>query len=135
MNRHLIQMLNGEVKVTAGTTKLKVNESVFTTGANAKPGIFRYVVSEVAADSNGNEYEGITYTTEQKYFDVYVTSDEEGNLEVLSYAFVDQNNPKNKSDGTFTNNYSKDHDKLKNLTVKKEVTGNRETARKTLDLR
>ncbi len=120
----------GKTVVTAGTTKLKVNESVFTTGANAKPGIFRYVVSEVAADSNGNEYEGITYTTEQKYFDVYVTSDEEGNLEVLSYAFVDKNNPKNKSDGTFTNNYSKDHDKLKNLTVKKEVTGNQGNRKK-----
>ena len=114
----------GKTVVTAGTTKLKVNESVFTTGAAAKPGIFRYVVSEAAADSNGNVYEGITYTTEQKYFDVYVTSDEEGNLEVLSYAFVDKNNPKNKSDGTFTNDYSSTHDTLKDLTVKKEVTGN-----------
>lgn len=110
--------------ITAGTTSIKINESVFTTGANAKPGIFRYVVSEIATDKDGNVYEGIDYTTEQKYFDVYVTSDDNGNLEVSSYTFVKTGSVKEKDDGTFTNNYSKDHDKLKDLTVKKEVTGN-----------
>ena len=75
----------GNEKITVGTTKLNVNESVFTTGKNAKPGIFRYVVSEAAADKDGNAYEGVAYTTEQKYFDVYVTSDDDGNLEVSSY--------------------------------------------------
>ena len=68
----------GNEKITVGTTKLNVNESVFTTGKNAKPGIFRYVVSEAAADKDGNAYEGVAYTTEQKYFDVYVTSDDDG---------------------------------------------------------
>lgn len=123
----------GKTTVTAGTTKLKVNESVFTTGADAKPGIFRYVVSEVAADSKGSVYEGITYTTEQKYFDVYVTSDEEGNLEVLSYAFVSLDDPKDKDDGTFINDYSSNHEKLKNLTVKKEVTGNQGNRKKEFE--
>ena len=56
----------GNEKITVGTTKLNVNESVFTTGENAKPGIFRYVVSEAAADNDGNKYEGVAYTTEQK---------------------------------------------------------------------
>ena len=74
----------GNEKITVGTTKLNVNESVFTTGKDAKPGIFRYVVSEAAADKDRNAYEGVAYTTEQKYFDVYVTSDDEGNLEVSS---------------------------------------------------
>ena len=37
-------------------------------GEDAKPGIFRYVVSEAAADKDGNAYEGVAYTTEQKYF-------------------------------------------------------------------
>ncbi len=114
----------GNEKITVGTTKLNVNESVFTTGEDAKPGIFRYVVSEVAADKDGNAYEGVAYTTEQKYFDVYVTSDDEGNLEVSSYLFVDKTNPKSKGEGVFTNDYSSHHDTLKDLTVKKEVTGN-----------
>ena len=102
----------GNEKITVGTTKLNVNESVFTKGKNAKPGIFRYVVSEVATDKDGNAYEGVAYTTEQKYFDVYVTSDDVGNLEVSSYLFVDKTD------------YSSHHDTLKDLTVKKEVTGN-----------
>ena len=80
------------------------------TGKNAKPGIFRYVVSEAAADNDGNKYEGIAYTTEQKYFDVYVTSDDDGNLEVSSYLFVDKNNLKSKGEGVFTNDYSSQHD-------------------------
>ena len=114
----------GNEKITVGTTKLNVNESVFTKGKNAKPGIFRYVVSEVATDKDGNAYEGVAYTTEQKYFDVYVTSDDDGNLEVSSYLFVDKNNPESKGEGVFTNDYSSHHDTLKDLTVKKEVTGN-----------
>ena len=114
----------GNEKITVGTTKLNVNESVFTKGEDAKPGIFRYVVSEVAADKDGNAYEGVAYTTEQKYFDVYVTSDDDGNLEVSSYLFADKNNPESKGEGVFTNDYSSHHDTLKDLTVKKEVTGN-----------
>ena len=114
----------GNEKITVGTTKLNVNESVFTKGEDAKPGIFRYVVSEAATDNDGNKYEGVAYTTEQKYFDVYVTSDDDGNLEVSSYLFVDKNNPESKGEGVFTNDYSSHHDTLKDLTVKKEVTGN-----------
>lgn len=114
----------GNEKITVGTTKLNVNESVFTKGEDAKPGIFRYVVSEAATDNDGNKYEGVAYTTEQKYFDVYVTSDDDGNLEVSSYLFVDKNNPESKGERVFTNDYSSHHDTLKDLTVKKEVTGN-----------
>ena len=107
----------GNEKITVGTTKLNVNESVFTTGENAKPGIFRYVVSEAAADNDGNKYEGVAYTTEQKYFDVYVTSDDDGNLEVSSYLFADKNNPESKDEGVFTNDYSSHHDTLKEFTL------------------
>lgn len=114
----------GETTITAGTTNIKVNESVFTTGENAKPGIFRYVVSEVAATGTGKSDEGVAYSTEQKYFDVYVTSDNDGNLEVSSYMFVDKDDSKSKDGGVFTNDYSSTHDTLKDLTVKKEVTGN-----------
>lgn len=110
----------GKTTITAGTTNIKVNEDVFTTGTNAKPGIFRYVVSEVAATGTGKSDEGVTYSTEQKYFDVYVTSDDDGKLEVSSYLFVDKDNSKKKDGGIFTNDYSSTHD----LIVKKKVTGN-----------
>lgn len=114
----------GKDKITVGTTKLNVNESVFTTGTNAKPGIFRYVVSEVVTDDTKKSGEGVAYSTEKKYFDVYVTSDDAGNLEVSSYMFVDKDDSKSKDGGIFTNDYSSKHDTLKNLTVKKVVTGN-----------
>lgn len=114
----------GKTVITAGTTNLKVNESVFTQGENAKPGIYRYIVSETPADADGNAYEGVAYTREEKYFDVYVTYNSSGQLEVSSYAFVKTSDPKAKDDATFTNDYSSTHDTLHDLTVKKEVTGN-----------
>lgn len=114
----------GKTVITAGTTNLKVNESVFTQGDNAKPGIYRYIVSETAADKDGNVYEGVAYTREEKYFDVYVTYNSSGQLEVSSYAFVKSTDPKSKDDAVFTNDYSSTHDTLHDLTVKKEVTGN-----------
>ena len=43
---------------------------------------------------------------------------------VSSYLFADKNNLKSKGEGVFTNDYSSRHDTLKDLTVKKEVTGN-----------
>lgn len=114
----------GKKVITAGTTNLKVNESVFTQGDDAKPGIYRYIVSEAHADANNNKYEGVAYTDEEKYFDVYVTYNSSGQLEVSSYAFVKTTDPKTKDDAVFTNDYSSKHDKLHDLTVKKEVTGN-----------
>ena len=114
----------GKTVITAGTTTLKVNESVFTQGENAKPGIYRYIVSETAADAEGNAYEGVTYTRDEKYFDVYVTYNSSDQLEVSSYTFVKAGNTKEKDDGVFTNDYSSTHNTLHDLTVKKEVTGN-----------
>ena len=55
---------------------------------------------------------------------MYVTSDDDGNLEVSSYLFADKNNPESKGEGVFTNDYSSQHNTLKDLTVKKQVTGN-----------
>lgn len=40
------------------------------------------------------------------------------------YLFADKNNPESKGEGVFTNDYSSQHNTLKDLTVKKEVTGN-----------
>lgn len=101
-------------EVTVGTAKIEYDLSKFT-----EPGIYRYEVSE----SQGS-YEGIKYDTSVKYFDVYVVSDDDGNLSVNYAAFIDKNDPKVKDDGTFTNDYSSKHDTLKDLEIKKEVTGN-----------
>ena len=101
-------------EVTVGTAKIEYDLSKFT-----KPGIYRYEVSESQGD-----YEGIKYDTSVKYFDVYVVSDDEGSLSVNYAAFIDKNDPKVKDDGTFTNDYSSKHDTLKDLEIKKEVTGN-----------
>ena len=101
-------------EVTVGTAKIEYDLSKFT-----KPGIYRYEVSESQGD-----YEGIKYDTSVKYFDVYVVSDDEGSLSVNYAAFIDKNDPKVKDDGAFTNDYSSKHDTLKDLEIKKEVTGN-----------
>ena len=100
--------------MTVGTAKIEYDLSKFT-----EPGIYRYEVSESQGD-----YEGIKYDTSVKYFDVYVVSDDEGSLSVNYAAFIDKNDPKVKDDGTFTNDYSSKHDTLKDLEIKKEVTGN-----------
>lgn len=101
-------------EVTVGTAKIEYDLSKFSV-----PGIYRYEVSEAQGD-----YEGIAYDTSVKYFDVYVVSDDAGNLSVNYAAFTNKNDPKVKDDGKFTNDYSSQHDTLKDLEIKKEVTGN-----------
>lgn len=102
----------GATTVTAGTTSISINGSKFTA-----PGIYRYVVKETAGS-----YEGVAYSTETKYFDVYVNS----NNEVYSYTFTDMAEPRKKDDGVFINEYGvgDSDDTLHNLTVKKNVAGN-----------
>ena len=100
--------------MTVGTAKIEYDLSKFSV-----PGIYRYEVSEAQGD-----YEGIAYDTSVKYFDVYVVSDDAGNLSVNYAAFTNKNDPKVKDDGKFTNDYSSQHDTLKDLEIKKEVTGN-----------
>lgn len=106
----------GKTTVTAGTTDISTDITKFD-----RPGIYRYVVKETA----GN-YEGITYTIEEKYFDVYVVNGADGKLEISSYAFVSKDNNKVKDDGIFTNDYTGTSD----VTVRKEVTGNQGDKRK-----
>lgn len=104
------------------TASLQVNTEVFTSGADAKPGVFRYIVRETAGS-----YEGVTYDNSAKYFDVFVDSSENGTLSVVAYTFTDWNNADSgKDDGTFTNSYdyNKPGDDLNDLTIVKEVTGN-----------
>lgn len=108
----------GETTVKAGETNLTVNENVF---ANAEAGIYRYVVKETA----GN-YEGISYTNEEKYFDVYV----DGDHKVYAYTFVTDNTSTAKDDGIFENDYNKGHtpdvpgnDPVSDLTITKKVEG------------
>lgn len=107
-----------QTTVTAGTTQISINEELFT-----KPGIYRYVVKETTPTDG---YDGITYSTEEKYFDVYIGYGEDVSkgLQVLSYTFTDKDNPKVKDDGIFENDYDKDGKVLHDLVIKKTVTGN-----------
>ena len=96
------------------STDLTVNEAAF---ANEKPGIYRYVVSEVPPTA-AESFEGVEYSREEIYFDVYKYSD--GTFE---YCFEDGD--KNKVDGTITNTYhhgGKGH--VNDLTISKKVSGN-----------
>lgn len=102
----------GKTEITVGTTQITVKD-VFD-----DPGIYRYVVKETP----GN-YEGIGYTDEEKYFDIYVNS----NGGVYAYTFTDSSAGNGKDDGVFVNDYSKkagDEDTPHDLTIKKTVTGN-----------
>lgn len=105
-----------EVTLT-DTAALQVHANEFT-----EPGVYRYVVSE---DST-NPYEGMTYSTEEYYFDVYVeyVGDD---LTVTAYTFVDDATSTEKNgEVVFTNDYSDTssgggtHD----ITLSKVVTGN-----------
>ncbi len=81
----------GKTTVTAGTTKVKLDNSKFKA-----PGIYRYVVKETAGT-----YEGITYNTDPMYFDVYV----DNTNTPYSYSFVKSDDSKVKSDGHIVNDY------------------------------
>ena len=96
----------GQTTTTVGTTTISIDASRFTA-----PGIYRYNVSEVA-----ETYEGITYSTETKYFDVYVNSSNE----VYAYTFTDAAAVGGKDDGVFTNDYKAIYDVI----ITKKVTGN-----------
>lgn len=105
----------GETTTTVGTTTISIDESKFTA-----PGIYRYNVSEDAGT-----YEGITYSTETKYFDVYVNSSNK----VYAYTFTDAADEYGKDDGVFTNDYTGIYD----VTITKKVTGNQGDKSKEFD--
>lgn len=96
------------------STDLTVNEAAF---ANQKPGIYRYVVSEVPPTA-AESFEGVGYSEEEIYFDVYKYSD--GTFE---YCFEDGD--KNKVDGKITNTYQHGGEgKVNDLKITKTVSGN-----------
>ena len=94
----------GSTQLTVGTTNLVLHEEKFT-----KPGVYRYIVSEKAGT-----YDGVTYSAEKKWFDVYV----DNNKKIYSYTFTNPSAPEKKDDGIFENRYE-----LKDLTVEKSVKG------------
>ncbi len=107
----------GQASVTlTDTATLQVNSSAFTA-----PGVYRYVVKETAGT-----YEGMTYSTDSKFFDVYVKAGAGGAMEAYSYFFADPSAATGKNDGIFTNNYDKDNTSadLNKLKITKTVTGN-----------
>lgn len=101
-----------QTNVTVGTTQISIDTTKFT-----KPGEYRYVVTE-----KSGTYEGITYSTEKKYFDVFVNN----TTGVYAYTFTDDSDPTGKDDGVFTNDYvngTGTDDATHNITLKKVVTG------------
>lgn len=107
----------GKTTITVGTTTISIDGSKF-----AAPGIYRYNVSEVIPEA---KYEGITYSTETKFFDVYVNS----NKAVYAYTFTDAAAQNGKDNGVFTNDYSSIYD----LIITKNVTGNQGDKSKDFD--
>lgn len=104
----------GQTELTTGKAKL-----VTVPGSFTAPGIYRYVVTETQG-----AYKGLTYDTTERYFDVYVNSDNQ----ITYAAFVSATDSKHKDDGVFINDYDKDNNKtgdqgLGQLVVNKTVTG------------
>lgn len=95
----------------------------------SEPGVYRYKITENIPGDNDKE-KGITYDSNPRYLDVYVESDDAGNLSIRGYVFhtvnaqqakgttAGSNNPDGKNKG-FTNVYT-----TKDLTLTKTVTGN-----------
>lgn len=102
----------GKNSIEVGETELTVNTSAF---ANATPGIYRYAVKETSG-----EYEGVGYSDETKYFDVYVNSDHEP----YAYMFVSSEDATAKDETPFTNTYNHGENGVNDLTITKTVKGN-----------
>ena len=101
--------------IEVGSEDLEIHPNSFKDGSNWKPGIYRYNIKE----SEGT-YEGITYDTKVRYFDVYVTTGG-----IVSKSFVKVSDTKAKDDGVITNDYDKDHNKkeINDLTIEKKLAG------------
>ena len=112
----------GDIGQTTLTLAQKLGLQIDETVLSAKdPGVYRYEVSEVTPDSD-DQYDGIVYTTEVKYFDVYVTLDKEGNKVVSAYTFVSEDGD-TKDDGVFVNDYDTATGANKTLKVEKVLAG------------
>lgn len=100
----------GQTTITAGEAAITV-----TVPEGTVPGIYRYVVKETAGS-----YEGVGYTEEEKFFDVYVTT------EGTTFMFTDSDSETGKDDGVFTNEYGTGSvdGQVNDLTVTKVVAGN-----------
>lgn len=105
----------GETTTTVGTTTISIDSTKFTA-----PGIYRYNVTEISGT-----YDGITYSEETKYFDVYVNS---SNV-VYAWTFTDATAANGKDDGVFINDYTEIYD----VTITKKVTGNQGDKSKEFD--
>lgn len=96
---------------------LQIDENVLLA---KDPGVYRYEVSEVTPE---DKYDGIDYTTEVKYFDVYVTTDSTGKKVISAYTFVNADGD-TKDDGVFVNDYDNETTGAnKTLKVEKVLAG------------
>ena len=101
----------GKAMITVGTTTISIDNTKFTA-----PGIYRYNVTEKQGD-----YEGVKYSEETKYFDVYVNSEKD----VYAYTFTNAAAADGKDDGKFINDYgTAEGYKIYDVKITKKVTGN-----------
>ena len=107
-----------------GNTTLTIDETLMLQQA---PGIYRYEVTE----ENGT-YDGMTYSQETKYLDVYVTI-ENGEKSVSSYTFVDKDDTKVKDNGIFENKYNETEGANRELKVEKVIAGSQASPSQEFD--
>lgn len=110
----------GKKEVIVGSTEISIDATKFE-----HPGVYRYEIKEVKPADITN---GVGYTDEVKYFDVYIEYDENGSLVAKYYTCVTADDSKVKDDGIFENTYKKDTEEvdggLHDLTITKTVEGN-----------
>lgn len=111
-----------QVELKSGEKYAKKTSTVdFSNVKFSEPGVYRYKITE-----NDTSEKGITNDKTSRYLDVYVESDDDGNLSIGGYVFHTENetqkkdgtNPDGKNKG-FTNTYT-----TQDLTLTKNVTGN-----------
>lgn len=111
-----------QVELKSGEKYAKQTSTVnFSNVTFSEPGVYRYKITE-----NDTSEKGITKDSTPRYLDVYVESDNTGNLSIRGYVFHTANkaqqkngaNPEGKNKG-FKNIYT-----TQDLTLTKNVTGN-----------
>jgi len=101
-----------------------------------EPGVYRYKVKEITPETKAEKEKGVSYDPFASYLDVYVESDEYGQLSIQGYVFHTNNEPQKKGSKNEKGEYDTSSNPAgknqgfvnfydtKDLTLTKTVTGN-----------